>query len=232
MKNTLAENMMRFGTKNLSESAKQRLMEAATPVQPMKAYNPASYTFKDDASWQAFQDQRNYKVSITPEMAPALGSLFFNYDTATSKYTTMKPEAVATAQFIALNLAYIAAGSGFKTVIGMGSMPNLLAYYSKAGKAVDATSTIIKPASGNTDSAVASPYGLIQQLQNPKSAYGKMTTAKALDATGKPLNQTQWEYLVKNIITPAFLAVYNAYVIPAKVAPTTQTTPVPPVTKN
>jgi hypothetical protein len=231
MKNTLAENMLRFGTKNLSELAKQRLTEAATPVQPMKESNPTSYTFKDDASWQAFQDQRNYKTSITPAMGSALGSLFFNYDAATKKYTTVKPDALPRVQFIALNLALIAAASGAKTVKGMGNMMVLDTYYAKGGAALSVNSTILKPPMGNTESALATQYGLVQQLKDPKSVYGKMTTAKALDVNGKDLGLTQWQYLVQNIITPAFLAIYNAYVIPAKAAPVTQPTPTAPVKK-
>ena len=55
MKNKLAENMLRFGVKNLSESSKRKLTEApAKPIQPYAVINPKSLKFADQATFEKF----------------------------------------------------------------------------------------------------------------------------------------------------------------------------------
>lgn len=58
MKNTLAENMLRFGVKNLSESnikkiSEASLIEAPTPYAPYADQTATGLTFKDEATWNA-----------------------------------------------------------------------------------------------------------------------------------------------------------------------------------
>lgn len=61
MKNTLAENMLRFGVKNLSESSKRKLTEApAKPIQPYAAINPKSLKFVDQATYDSFLVSKLY----------------------------------------------------------------------------------------------------------------------------------------------------------------------------
>jgi hypothetical protein len=55
MKNKLAENMLRFGVKNLSESSKRKLTEApAKPIQPYAVISPKSLKFADQATFETF----------------------------------------------------------------------------------------------------------------------------------------------------------------------------------
>jgi hypothetical protein len=61
MKNTLAENMLRFGVKNLSESSKRKLTEGpAKPIQPYAAVNPKSLKFADQATYDNFMTTKLY----------------------------------------------------------------------------------------------------------------------------------------------------------------------------
>jgi hypothetical protein len=65
MKNTLAENMLRFGVKNLSEASKRKLTEGpAKPIQPYAEVNPKSLKFADQATYDKFIATNLYKNII------------------------------------------------------------------------------------------------------------------------------------------------------------------------
>jgi hypothetical protein len=74
MKNTLAENMLRFGVKNLSESDVKRIQESLTEA-PAQGYQPfaelgtPTLTFKSEAIWQSLISK------------PDLGVVIPNFDT-------------------------------------------------------------------------------------------------------------------------------------------------------
>lgn len=69
MKNTLAENMLRFGVKNLSDSNIKKieealLLEEAKPWQPFKSVNPKSWTIKAESQEIAQKLASNMTLSV------------------------------------------------------------------------------------------------------------------------------------------------------------------------
>jgi hypothetical protein len=76
MKNKLAENMLRFGVKNLSESSKRKLTEApAKPIQPYAVISPKSLKFADQATFENFTGYPYSQVYIR-NSEPALAGKY------------------------------------------------------------------------------------------------------------------------------------------------------------
>ena len=61
MKNLLSENMLRFGTKNLSESDISTLNEAAA-FDPWDGLSTRGYKFKSKADWEKFQTVPQFTI--------------------------------------------------------------------------------------------------------------------------------------------------------------------------
>ena len=124
MKNTLAENMLRFGVKNLSESDLKRISEALLTEQ--KAYAPfadqtaTGLTFKDQATYDAasklVDSFTSYKYDAANLLPPNIGfgKSFLQYDGSTTPKLKPNEQIQARLAGIAQGMFYVSVFLGRK----------------------------------------------------------------------------------------------------------------------
>jgi hypothetical protein len=221
MKNTLAENMLRFGVKNLKESDVKKigqLHEAAQPVQPYADINPNSWKLKDDAAWQAVTMPATYPVGkVDPNAASqgAYGPWAQEYSRQANVTKKINPEADTRAQFIAEALASIMNAQGKYN-------PLMYKDFNMVMKSSEWVSTQLR---SKITSNHAMPYATIGDT--------KIGLSNQINTRGEVTTQKQWEATLA-LIAPAITSVIQQYVITKPVAPAAAAKPTTtaPVRKN
>ena len=233
MKNTLAENMMRFGTKNLSESAKRRLTEGNFPSDMLKAMPDLPQA--DAFFSKAFN-----------EKSPGTGLVY------KGKYHIYKVYATRTPQQIANNDAFAISAFGlvYKPVGKFGASKGTMnvLYFANAEEMISLECGAMglidhkaSSASFQSNKAAGVKYGLagagtgrdLATLNNSFRAAAGMTAdlAKlpAALALGKTIKSNPLYAELYPLLTGDAKAFYDAR--PGQAAVTTQKTPVAPVKK-
>jgi hypothetical protein len=216
MKNILAENMLRFGVKNLSESditkIEETLTEApAAPIQPYAAVNPNSWKFKDDAAWTAVVSPASYGVLRLDAKKAAdgvYGPWAWELIPSTGGRHQMNPNALERARFIAEALASIMNAQGRYNPLAYKDFANVL-------KSSYSVSNMLKSKLGGDHSVP------LETIGNP--AVG---VSDQINTRGEKMSQQQWEATLDLIANP-ILAVINKYVVPAAPKPAAPGTPAP-----
>lgn len=123
MKNTLAENMLRFGVKNLSESDvkkinKASLTEAPKPYAPFEAQTATGLTFKDQATFNsaaAIVEKPAYKYDPAALVKNfAWGKAFITYNGSTTPTVKNDNEIQADLGQLAQGMFYVSVFLGRK----------------------------------------------------------------------------------------------------------------------
>jgi hypothetical protein len=123
MKNTLAENMLRFGVKNLSESDvkkinKASLTEAPKPYAPFEAQTATGLTFKDQATFNsaaAIVEKPAYKYDPAALVKNfAWGKAFITYNGSTTPTVKNDNEIQAILGQLAQGIFYVSVFLGRK----------------------------------------------------------------------------------------------------------------------
>jgi hypothetical protein len=216
MKNTLAENMLRFGVKNLSESditkIEETLTEApAAPIQPYADLNPNSWKLKDDASWTAVVSPASYGIlRLDPKKAAegVYGPWAWELIPSAGGRHQMNPNALERARFIAEALASIMNAQGRYNPLAYKDFANVL-------KSSYSVSNMLKSKLGGD-----SPTPL-ETIGNTK-----IGISDQINSRGEKMSQQQWEATLDLIATP-IVAVINKYVLPATPKPAAPGTPAP-----
>jgi hypothetical protein len=201
MKNTLAENMLRFGVKNLHKSDVKKISQLqeqqAQPIQPYAAINPRSWTFKDRASLDSAFDSRMYAVGkIDPNAAGqgVYGPWAQEYSKQANVTKKMNPNAQVTAQALAADLALLMAVKGNYKVFSVTNFAQVLKdSQTYSNKMYNANNNFHTPAQIIGNKA----YGISTEV-NPR---------------GQAMNQKQWEATLQ-LIGPAIEAVITKFVVP------------------
>ena len=201
MKNTLAENMLRFGVKNLKESDVKQIShlheQQAQPIQPYAAINPRSWTFKDRESLDSAFDSRMYAVGkVDPNAAGqgVYGPWAQEYSRQANVTKKMNPNAQLTAQAIAADLALLMAVKGNYKVSSVTNFAQVLKdSQNYSNKMYNANNNFHTPAQIIGNKA----YGISTEV-NPR---------------GQAMNQKQWEATLQ-LIGPAIEAVITKFVVP------------------
>jgi hypothetical protein len=222
MKNTLSENMMRFGTKNLSVSAQKelivksimetidqhmlhgivrhRLTEApGAPYDPWleKAGMtwPMGLKFKSQENFEAFITAPNTKLTTADQKgAPSL----FTQDPKTKQFVVKNPGGApnttydVSINFMGAHLFTIAAAAGLKNLVMVSTPTGLNRIWSKVGSVVN---KMYSPKSG-----FGSPYGIVEIITDP-------TNKKYADFI------KAWSYIVNTKLQPVYMANVAAYAI-------------------
>lgn len=208
MKNTLAENMLRFGVKNLSESNLRKLQEQ-TGIQPFAAINTKSWKMKDEASEKAINTPSSYRVKVDPKAAVqgVYGPWAQEYSNQGGVAKKMHPNAALIAQDIAEALAMIMNAQGIYDPLR----------YKDFAYVVDASQRISKAIK-----AKIGDYSVpIETIGNPEPDLALSPNANQF---GEATTQQQWEATLA-IIAPAITAVIQQYVLPAEQAASKAATP-------
>ena len=215
LKNILAENMLRFGVKNLSESDKQHLMEGPKAYDPWLELggvaNPKGLKFKSEDAYQKFLYSGTNPYSITAADQKGAPTLF-EKDPATNQLKLKKPgtarDLVAELEVIAQNLFLIAAANGEKSLYRYALEPgNVTAFYNAKKAAID-----------GVDSSATNPRGTTK-IANVRELGPTLTTDK--NFTSNISAPGTWSYLVNNKWEPVYKARVAAYAAlpPATTAP-------------
>lgn len=199
MKTTLAENMLRFGVKNLNESDVKTItsiQEQTGQVQPYAQINPKSWKIKDDASWNAVVSPASYPVKLNPTAAAqgVYGGWAQDAERKGGVAPKMNPNAPELAKHIAEALASIMNAQGRYN-------PLMYKDFNMVIKASETVSSLLK----RIDPNYATPLRTIGNdnyaLRLEPNSRGQLTT------------QAQWEATLA-IIAPAITAVIQQYVLP------------------
>lgn len=212
MKNKLAENMLRFGVKNLKESDIKninQIHEQTEPLQPYAQVNPNSWKFKDQAALNAAFDPRMYPVAKIDANAAAAGVYgpwaWQLVPNAGGKHQ-LNPNAQLTAQALAADLALLMAVKGNYNIASVTNFAQVL-------KDADTYSSRMYNANNN----FRTPAKIIGNTN-----YGISTQT---NTRGETMSQKQWEATLQ-LIGPAINTVIQKYVMP-KQSPTTANTTAP-----
>ena len=221
MKNTLSENMLRFGTKNLSVSAQKelivksimetidqhmlhgivrhRLTEAPTPYDPWleKAGMtwPMGLKFKSQENYEAFILPPNTKLTTADQKgAPNL----FTQDPKTKQFVVKNPGGAPNTSydvyinFIGASLFTIAAAAGLKNLVMVSTPTGLNSIW---GKVVTVVNKMYSPTS-----SLGSPGGMVEIITDPSNKqYADFIKA--------------WSYIVNTKLQPVYMANVAAYAI-------------------
>jgi hypothetical protein len=223
MKNTLAENMLRFGVKNLKETDLKKISEAllteeVKPWQPWKAINPKSWKIKSDTNENAAG------LIVTPALYP-VGNL--NSTEATEKRTygmwclekspgytgtdryQLRQDARITLQNAAVDLVTVMAANGVYNV-------NAYKDYVTAVKAANVTISKLR---GAFLSYLNTPDVLGQDKYWMTNSYNKAENMK----------QSEWEAILPllKIGIDSFIAKYVVAPVAAPVKAAVPGTPAP-----
>jgi hypothetical protein len=125
MKNTLAENMLRFGVKNLSESNVKKineasLTEAPKPYAPFADQTATGLTFKDQATYDAasklVDSFTSYKYDAANLLPPNIGfgKAFLQYDGSTTPKLKPNEQIQAILAGLAQGMFYVSVFLGRK----------------------------------------------------------------------------------------------------------------------
>jgi hypothetical protein len=215
LQNILAENMRRFGTKNLAES---NIQEApAEPIQPYLEINPKSWKFKDAASQDALSKPPSYAVSnVDPKLAVknAYGMWCLNVIPSSGGQYQVKNDSVITLQMAAVDLAMAMAINGVYN-------PLIYKDFQKAQIAVNTAASKLQQVGLSNGSmpgfVLGNDKGLTDRNSNPN----------------KNMSQKQWESTLQ-LLVPGINAFIAKYVIAPVAAQSKTATPgsPAPVTKN
>jgi hypothetical protein len=215
LKNILAENMLRFGVKNLSESDKQHLMEGPKAYDPWlelgHVANPQGLKFKSEDAYQKFMWSGTNPYSITAADQKGAPTLF-EKDPATNQLKLKVPgttrNLVAELEVIAQGLFLIAAANGEK---------NLNRYRQEPGN-VNVFYNAKKAAINGIDGASTNRLGTTK-IANVRELGTTLTTDK--NFTSNISAPGTWSYLVDNKWGPVYTARVAAYAAlpPATTAP-------------
>lgn len=208
MKNTLAENMLRFGVKNLKESDVKKIarLQEQTGIQPFAAINAKSWKLKDAASELAINTAASYFVRVDPKSAAAgvYGPWAQEFNRQASVAKKMHPNAALIAKDIAQALATIMMAQGIYDPMR----------YKDFAYVVDASQRISKAIK-----AKIGDYSVpIQTIGNPEP---DLALSPNSNTFGEATTQQQWEATLA-IIAPAITAVIQKYVLPAEQSPAPQ----------
>lgn len=220
MNNTLAENMLRFGVKNLKESdlkkiSESLLTEQVQPWQPWKAINPKSWTIK------AVTEEKAAGMIVTQALYP-VGNL--NTALATEKFAygmwclepipntqryNLRQDTRATLQMVAQDLAMVMAANGVYDVNA----------YKDYVTAVKAANVSISKLRGAFLTNLNTPLVLGQDKYWTINSYDKATNMK----------QSQWEAILPlvKIGIDSFIAKYVVAPTAPKPASPINTAPTP-----
>lgn len=211
MKNILAENMLRFGVKNLKESDVKKIarLQEETVIQPFAAINAKSWKLKDAASELAINTAASYFVRVDPKAAAAgvYGPWAQEYNSQASVAKKMHPNAALIAKDIAQALAVIMMAQGIYD-------PMRYKDFALTVKNSYAVSKAIKSKIGDYSTPA-------ETIGNPEPDLALSPNANQF---GEATTQQQWEATLA-IIAPAITAVIQKYVLPAEQAPAPTTTP-------
>lgn len=216
MKNTLAENLLRFGVKNLSESEKLKLTEAPVPpktttYKPFKT--PRSFTFKDQASYIKFTEEASsyaggVRLMESAAFQPAdqlkmFGPYFIEMKQQVQnspKVPTQKSDLESRIQVLTMSVSTLAAMMGITDLVK--TFPNQETYTKQAQTYRAMNPEIFGPGTGPE-------WPLNKQgFDNLKGQY--------------------WVNYLKSIAQPLFNNSYKNYVV-QQAAPAS---PIAPATKN
>jgi hypothetical protein len=208
MKNKLAENMLRFGVKNLQESDIKKIEEAVLteqtePIQPYAKLNPNSWKFKDDAAYTAVVSPATYPVAkLDPKMAAdgVYGPWAWELIPSTGGKHQLNPNAQERVRFIAEALASIMNAQGKYT-------PLIYKDFNMTLQASEQVSNRLRSIQGG-DAAV--PYATIGDT--------KIGLSTEINTRGERMSQSQWEATLQ-LIAPAITSVIQQYVLPKTTAP-------------
>lgn len=207
MKNILAENMLRFGVKNLKESDVKQIskLQEQTGIQPYAAINPKSWKIKDDASWNQVLTPSSYPVKLDPNAAAkgVYGGWAQIPAQKGGTNPTMNPNAVELAKHIAEALASIMNAHGKYNPLQYKDFKYVI-------ESSDRVSSLLK------NKVSPDSYTPLQTIGNDKYALRMEPNQR-----GQMTTQAQWEATLA-IIAPAITAVIQKYVLPAQQAPTPQ----------
>lgn len=230
MKNILAENMMRFGVKNLSESDVKRieeslLSEQTEPIQPYAQINPNSWKFKDQAALDAAFDPKNYPVSSINAADAAqgvYGPWAWQLIPNSGGRHQMNLRAGLTARQLAVSLAILMAAKGFYN----SNNPSLVNF-----------DKVIQDSKNMSNSI----YNINNSFQTPGPSNGGLIGNQDFgihtlpNKRGEAMNQKQWEATLQ-LIAPAINDVISKYVMPKQIPAATPKAAIPstpaPVKKN
>jgi hypothetical protein len=221
MKNKLAENMLRFGVKNLKESDVTKisqLQEQAQPIQPFAPVNPNSWKFKDDAAYTAVISPATYVVKLDPNLAAknVYGPWAREYTKQANVARNMDTNATAKAQAIADALAMIMNAQGqYNPMV-----------YKDFNKTLQASEQVTNRLSA---------AGVVTGKAGPQNVIGNSRSGISMtpNVRGESMTQSQWEATLQ-VIAPAIQAVIQQYVLPRQTTPAAAAKPgtPAPVQKN
>lgn len=145
MKNTLAENMLRFGVKNLKESDVKRIEESALyeqtqPVQPFAEINPRSWKFTNEQAYHDTFDHRLYPVKIDTQQAlnKAYGSWCLETIPSTGGKQRVRTDAMIVAGYICVDLALLMAVEGkYNPINSYGNFAQVLTRSEQMGSRIN-----------------------------------------------------------------------------------------------
>jgi len=225
MKNTLSENMLRFGTKNLSVSAQKELIVKSImetidqhmlhsivrhrlTEAPVAPYDP--WLMRGGMTWPMgfkFKSQENYETFIAPPNAKlttadqkGAPSLFIQ-DPKTKQFVVKNPGGASNTtydagmNFIGSHLFIIAAAAGLKNLVMVSTPTGLNNIW---GKVAPVINKIFSPKSG-----IGSAYGMVEIITDPANKqYADFIKA--------------WSYIVSTKLQPIYMANVAAYVVMPK----------------
>lgn len=206
MKNTLAENMLRFGVKNLKAEDVKKIEEqtqvSTAPVQPWADINPNSWKFKDNNCWDKFLDFKNYVVQLDQNAAIAgtYGSWARRPIPGGGEAYQLNPNAPALAAKIANALAELMCARGYYKPASYGNFATVLT------DSEQISAKLKRKQGGNT----ATPDMTIGNTQ-----YG---ISDGTNSRGESMSQEDWTATLE-LITPAINNIITTCVIPKVTAP-------------
>ena len=213
MKNTLAENMLRFGVKNLSESDVKKIEESllteapAGPVQPLAEINPNSWKFKDQSAWDKYSSNLGiYSRTgyIDPKAAGEglYGPWAWELIPSSGGRHQLNPNARERLRWIAMSVAVLMAAKGYNNYKAS-TNPNLKVFATVLKEA-----RIVSARLGNIGMSAIAPNIMLGGEQGQKMGITDQT-----NAGGERMTQSQWEATFA-LIAPTIDAVIAAYVVP------------------
>lgn len=207
MKNILAENMLRFGVKNLKESDIKKIEESlneapAQGFQPFAALGTPTLTFKSEAIWDAIQNKPGYGATIpnfdtnkilkNPEgketVTDSRGNSYPSYGTY-GAWTTMSSQDGRRRE-IRSDLKLVAAGI-VESLVDMMIAQNYRSHkaYTNFENAIAQSYKVSQLLGSKLGSTVTKPA---QHIGNP--AYGLVTSKNSTDPQRTGFTtQPQWE---------------------------------------
>lgn len=208
MKNILAENMLRFGVKNLKESDIKKIEESLTeapagPIQPLAEINPNSWKFKDQSAWEKITSPGTYARTgyIDPKAAGEglYGPWAWELIPSSGGRHQLNPNAGERLKFIAMSLTITMAAKGYYNYKAS-TNPNLKVF-----------ATVLKEAQWASGRLMnIGQHGI---LPNEMLGNTKFGISDQINTRGEKMTQSNWEATFA-LIAPTIDAVVAAYVVP------------------